>query len=612
MRGWSFLSEGSRPFRGLAVSGALSYNHREPSIRREIELMSGKRSLVQSLLLTGLAACVVGCGLGYDDTGSNAQRPQVEPITVLASESAVPLMTLLASKANEVDEQLNVVFLPTGHSSGAVAATHMGESDIGVLSRPMTADEAAFRLEYLHLARDGLVFATHRDVQVSNLTSEQIRQIYSGELTNWDQVGGEDAEIVVLDRPEHTSPKLLLRQMLFNDGLGITERAVVLERPAMMNVSLQTLHNSIGYTSLGEVLISDLEVNVLALDGVSPTPQNVAESVYPLSRQIGLVIRRDPSQAVMRFTSFVYGKTGSEIMTGNGYSPTLLNLVVATIPERNAVRQEDRYRPLVEYLADRLGGKVRVSLRHLPAYELLVDEFVAGSANLAFVGSYAYALTKARVDVVPLARPEKNGVSTYRGLIFARKDSGIRTAEELRGKRFSMIKGTTAGELFPRVYLDQHGVIDPKQFFGAIVAANGHDASIRMVLDGRADAGAAKDLVFQQMAREDPGVEAQLTILASSRPVPDNALMMRLNFESSCFSCHQQSESGRVRGSARGLDRTRLTEKLRKELVGLEDSDEGRRVLEALGADRLVVTTHADYENLYAMIDELELDLSAE
>ena len=60
----------------------------------------------------------------------------------------------------------------------------------------------------------------------------------------------------------------------------------------------------------------------------------------------------------------------------------------------------------------------------------------------------------------------------------------------------------------------------------------------------------------------------------------------------------------------RGLDRNRLIERLREELVGLERSEEGRRVLQALGADRLVETTHADYRNLYAMSEELELDLA--
>ena len=118
-----------------------------------------------------------------------------------------------------------------------------------------------------------------------------------------------------------------------------------------MLVSLGEVEHSIGYASLPEVLSANLAGTVLTLDGVAPTPQNVEENRYPLTRQIGLVIDPNPSRGVMNFIDFAYRNSAQELMRSHGYSPVLMSLVVATIPERTPIRQEERYRPLVDYLS---------------------------------------------------------------------------------------------------------------------------------------------------------------------------------------------------------------------------------------------------------------------
>ena len=514
-------------------------------------------------------------------------------------------MNLLARGAAETDPQGRPTFLPAMHSSGAVAATWEREADIGVLTRMVTPEEANSGLQYLHLARDWLVFATHKDVGVQDLTREQLRKIYSGEITNWLELGGHDAKIIVLDRPDHSSPKLALRKAVFGGDLVISEDAVVLERPGQMLVSLDSLEHSIGYASLPEILFKRPDVNVLSLDGVAPTPKNVEAGLYPLVRQIGLVIQPRPDAATMRFIDFAYGEEAEEIMRSHGYSPVLMNLVIATSPERIPLRQEERYRPLVAYLSKRLGDRTSVNLKHLSSYENLVEEFVRGEVNVAFFGSFAYAQVRARVGVVPVARPETAGNSEYRGLIFARKESGIREWEDLRGRSFSMIRDTTAGEIFPRVFLKRHGVSDYEKFLGKIVYAGSHDTSVRKVLSGEVKAGAAKDLVFDRLAEEDPRVLDELVIIAESLPVPENALVIRSNINIACISCHQQTEGGAASSGGNGLRDFDLAARLREELLGMDRTDEGRQALSALGADRFVETSDADYENLYGMIDEL-------
>lgn len=202
------------------------------------------------------------------------KRPK-EQVKVSGSAAAIPLVKLLAQEFERYHPGMKIAFLPETHSRGGLAGAREGELDIGLLSRGLTEDEAKYNLQYLHLAQDGIVFTTHKTVKIRNITSQQLRNIYSGKITNWRQLGGRDEEITVLDRPEHTSPKITLRRKLFGKDLEIVKSATVLERPSQMNESLRVMPYSIGYTSLGEVISSEFDVNVLNVDGIPPAPAQV-------------------------------------------------------------------------------------------------------------------------------------------------------------------------------------------------------------------------------------------------------------------------------------------------------------------------------------------------
>jgi phosphate/phosphite/phosphonate ABC transporter binding protein len=528
-------------------------------------------------------------------------------VRIAVSELTHPLMKPLAGELSRVEPELDVAFLPTTRSRGNVAAVQTGDADLAAISRMLEPDERAHEVEFLHLADDILVFATHRGAEIDGLSAEQLRGIYSGEITNWREVGGDDREIVVLDRPEPTSAKRVVREKLFGPDLVVRPDAIVLERPRAMNTSLGTLEGAIGYTTLGQIVSGDLEVGTVDLDGVAPTPRNVAGGRYPLVLRMGLVIDRHPTRAVMRLVDFASRETARTLMTGSGFVPTALNMVIATIPETTVLAQEERYRPLVDHLSSTLGPRTRITLRHLSSYEELLEAFESGAVNAAFFGSFVYALTKSDVEIDPIARPERNGTSEYRGLIFTRAGSGIDDWEDLRGKSFSMIRKTTAGDLFPRLYFKRHGVDDLHGFLGPVSYSGSHDASVLAVLNGEVAAGAAKDLVFRRLAREDPRVASELKVLAESLPVPDNALVVRRNVVFPCFGCHQSLDDAAAVGEDSPAD---LPARLRKELLALSGSPEGRDVLARLGADRFVATTHADYDNLYRMLDELGIPFS--
>ncbi len=574
------------------------------------DLVETSRERSVRVTLLGLAFLFLfGCDEGRERAQGKLEMPG-ERVRISGSASVLPLVRLLAQEFERYHPEVEIVFLPDTHTQGGLAGVREGELDIGLLSRGLTESEKTGDLQYLHLALDGIVFVTHKGVRLKEITSEQLRQIYAGKITNWRQLGGENKPISVLDRPEHTSPKIVLRNQLFGKEMKIIRVATVLERPSQMNESLKAIPYSIGYTSLGEVISSDLDVNVLNVDGMPPLPAHVKRNEYRYARPFGMVINSVPKRGVMKFIDFIYSDSGIRLIDSSGYTPIISEFVIATIPERNILKQEERYRPLVDYLSQRMGTRTRIGLRHLSSYEEIVDEFIAGRINAAFFGSFVYALTHAKVGVEALARPLKDGISQYRGIIFTRTDSGIKNWRDLEGRSFAMIRATTAGELFPRMFFKNRGVENLENYLGKIHYVGSHDVAILRVLYGEADAGAAKDLIFEKLAREDPTIEREIQILARSAPVPENALVLRRDIDFVCFHCHQEAGGKAPKGPhPGGRYSVDLKKRFKEILLSLPETAEGRQVLRKFGADRFIETTHDHYGELYHMVTELGLDL---
>ncbi len=261
-------------------------------------------------------------------------------------------------------------------------------------------------------------------------------------------------------------------------------------------------------------------------------------------------------------------------------------LVVGLIPELNIFQQKARFRLLGEYLGRKIG--VPVELTILSRYGNILESFEAGRMDGAFFGSFTGALAIERLGVVPLARPVNlDGTSTYHGFLFVRRDSKIRTVEEMRGKRMAFVdRATTAGYLFPLAWMRERGVKGPEGFFSEFYFTGSHDAAIAAVLDGKADAGAAKHSVWDRVRRVNPRVESELLVLAESARVPSNGLCVRKEMEPD------------------------LREALRRALLDLEGDPEGAKVLAEFGAIRFIETTARDYAPVGEMARAAGIDLA--
>ena len=260
-------------------------------------------------------------------------------------------------------------------------------------------------------------------------------------------------------------------------------------------------------------------------------------------------------------------------------------LLIGLIPEQNIFKQLERYEPLANYLGGKIG--MRITLKILPRYGNIIDNFNQSGMDGAFFGSFTYALAHAKVGVEVLARPLGfDNTSTYHGLIFVRKDSRIKDFRDMKGKRFAFVdKATTAGYLLPLRYFHENGV-DWRKYLKEGYFAGTHEDAIYDVLNKKADAGAAKNTIYNRIANTDPRIRKELAILEKSPDVPENALALRKDIDES------------------------LRNRIKEALLNMHLDPEGKKVLEHFGAQRFIETTDVDYLPVMKYAEDAHLNLA--
>ncbi len=268
--------------------------------------------------------------------------------------------------------------------------------------------------------------------------------------------------------------------------------------------------------------------------------------------------------------------------TANGKESLTLGL----LPEMNVFSQSKRFQPLAVYLSKKIGKEVRFTI--LSRYGNIIKSLQKKQVDGAFLGSFTGTLAIHQLGVEPLARPVNlDGSSMYFGHIFVRKDSGIMTVDDMKGKIMAFVEqATTAGYVFPLSYLQLHGVEKYQDFFKEYYFTGSHDASISAVLSGNADIGAAKNTVFDHFLETNPRARREIVILASSLAVPSNGL---------CVSKDMDTE---------------LKNKLKNTLLRMKEDNEGKKVLKVLRALDFVETNKEDYEVVEKMASHANISLS--
>ena len=217
-------------------------------------------------------------------------------------------------EAYEAKTGITVTYNPTGSGSG-IKAVSEGRCDIGLSSRSLKDAEKAEGLSQTILAYDGIAIIVNPENPVEDLSLEQIAKIYTGEITNWSEVGGKDAQIVLIGREAGsgtrdgfesitgTTDACQYRQELTSTGDVIT---TVAQNP-----------DAIGYASLASVKDT---VKALAVEGVTPSEETVKDGSYLVQRPFVLVTKDgvELSAAAQDFFNYITSAEANEIIAGAG------------------------------------------------------------------------------------------------------------------------------------------------------------------------------------------------------------------------------------------------------------------------------------------------------
>ena len=188
------------------------------------------------------------------------------------------------------------------------------------------ARENNTEFEYTEIAKEAFVFFVHKDNPIESLTTEEIKKIYSGEITNWKDVGGRDEEIVAFQRNEGSgSQSMLLR---FMDGSPImkapTEQVNDLMSGIIDQVSdYKNKTNSIGFSFryYMEGIIKNPNVKILKIDGIEPNIENIREEKYPITGALYAVTYKDNNnENVQKLLDWILSSEGQEIIEKTGYA----------------------------------------------------------------------------------------------------------------------------------------------------------------------------------------------------------------------------------------------------------------------------------------------------
>jgi phosphate transport system substrate-binding protein len=273
-------------------------------------------AVLGAIVLVGLPSCT-------SKTNPPTQTQTQQEIQITGAATPYPALQNLADAYKAKVPNLEIVFLPPNQTQGGIVGVKEKLADLGTVTRSLKPEEEDGQLKYREIAKDALVVATHPSVKgVENLTADQLKAIYSGKVTNWQEVGGPDAEIVLLDRPEDESAKKLLREYYLGKELQNSPDAVILPDESDLISTVESTPNTIGAFSLAYAISHNLPVNRLKLDGVEANPENVKAGKYQMTRILGIVYPSAPSEAVLGFIDFASSSEGSQVLQKSGFVPS--------------------------------------------------------------------------------------------------------------------------------------------------------------------------------------------------------------------------------------------------------------------------------------------------
>jgi phosphate transport system substrate-binding protein len=279
------------------------------------DIMIRPKALVLPLL--AFTACVLGIRLTAHADAYEAFKGLKGTLKISGGTAHIPVMQALAQ---EIMTRYPSIRISIAGGGSGVGIKQVGEGlvDIGNSGRKPTEQEVnTYGLKLYRWAVDGVAAVVHPKNPVKALTSQQLKDIFSGKITNWKEVGGVDQAINVVTRDEASGTREVFWGKALQKG-AIRKDADVVPSNGAMKTAVGTDPGAIGYMSVGYV---DETVRALALDGVEANVQTVASGQYPIARGLYSTTKGEPSPLAKAFLDLLFAPEGKAVITAKGYIP---------------------------------------------------------------------------------------------------------------------------------------------------------------------------------------------------------------------------------------------------------------------------------------------------
>jgi phosphate transport system substrate-binding protein len=273
------------------------------------------RKTTVGLLVLFMVTVISACSNSNDDT--NAEDTSSSRISISGSTSVGPLAEKIADKymnKNDVKIEINQI----GSSAGITNAT-TGVSEIGMSSRDLKEEEKASGLVETIIAYDGIVVVTHSTNKVKNLTMDQVKQIFTGEVTNWKELGGDDLEIVVVSREDGSGSRDAFQEIVGYTSGELVRTSIIASGNGNIKTTVATNKHAVGFISFEYI---DSSISTININGVEATAENVLQEKYSLSRPFLFVHKAETlTEAGQQFIDYILSPDGQAIVAETGAIP---------------------------------------------------------------------------------------------------------------------------------------------------------------------------------------------------------------------------------------------------------------------------------------------------
>lgn len=269
------------------------------------------------LVMMSLVACSGKTSTDDENVNGGSTTTETKTVSTDGSTSMEKVIGALGESFMANNEGVNFTYNPTGSGSGITAVSE-GRCDIGLSSRALKDEEKANGLVETVLAYDGITIIVNNDNPVTNISLEDLTKVYTGEITNWKDLGGNDGKIVLIGREAGSGTRDGFETITNTKDLCKYRQELTSTGDVITTVS--TNPDAIGYASLASVKDS---VKALTVDGVTATEATIKDGSYPIQRPFVLVTKDGVtlSETAQSFYDYATSADVSEIITAAGCVP---------------------------------------------------------------------------------------------------------------------------------------------------------------------------------------------------------------------------------------------------------------------------------------------------